>query len=325
MYSSLLLSHGIDTSIVQLNAAIKKYSATDPKTTSTKDTVAKTASWLQGRYPRISIQAVRNIKYDHAFHLLLPFLSNDEKQTIHKKTRKELSSDLEHKVMAGLISTERFWKIVGLEKQSEESEKKSKAGSRPKGAGPEMQNMAETKKIDESRTANNKEKTTLENQVTLTSSAKRETGLEAAAAKDNDNLPGLPAPFNPPYYSKREAVAILSQNKKLRPKLMEEMLKRKLVPSSKTRSFMLLNLKKDGKPIQDTPWVTRSNDALKVTSDDHDDGMKLRKSGHDGNNGVLPKPCEYRGCVMSLTLLFSSLLFFHMMWSAWKTIYQFSR
>jgi len=67
-------------------------------------------------YPSISLTRLRSLKWAHCRDLMVPFLSESQKKNIHKRTRAELSEMVEKKVVAGAITPERFWNVVGLDK-----------------------------------------------------------------------------------------------------------------------------------------------------------------------------------------------------------------
>jgi hypothetical protein len=88
----------------------------------------------------------------------------------------------------------------------------------------------------------------------------------------------LPLPVNPPYYTKPEAIAILSAVKKHAP-VMNAMLERNLVPSSKSSLYTLLKLKEEGKEVPDTPWNIRTPKKRKMFDDDvFDQSSKKQKA-----------------------------------------------
>lgn len=69
-------------------------------------------------YPSITVSMIRSLRWGDARDLMLPFLSEEEKSVIHKKTRADLQKVLEARIVKGDVKPERFWEVVGVEKAS---------------------------------------------------------------------------------------------------------------------------------------------------------------------------------------------------------------
>ncbi|KAL7529157.1 hypothetical protein ACHAXR_006259 [Thalassiosira sp. AJA248-18] len=75
-------------------------------------------------YPSITSTAIRTLKWGDARELLLPFLSEDEKANIHKKTRADIAKLLEKRITAGEVTPEQFWAVAGTDKVQQQKKKR---------------------------------------------------------------------------------------------------------------------------------------------------------------------------------------------------------
>lgn len=68
------------------------------------------------QYPFISATTIKALKWGDSRELIAPFLNEDEKASIHKLTRSQLSELVDARVLSGDVTPAQFWAVVGTDK-----------------------------------------------------------------------------------------------------------------------------------------------------------------------------------------------------------------
>ena len=97
------------------------------------------------QYPFISSTTIKALKWGDSRELIAPFLNEDEKASIHKLTRSQLSELVDARVLSGDVTPAQFWAVVGTDKIERE---KNRYREKKRCRGPLDPIVAEAFQID---------------------------------------------------------------------------------------------------------------------------------------------------------------------------------